>query len=190
MADLARKDGQRKSPRGPARPTIVSVAEMAGVSITAVSRILNHSDSHRYSKEVEARVRQVCEKVAYRPSSMARSLAKQTNPGIGILCQSLTDVNIVRVVDRAVELAAAHGLHMVVSSDAPPAERVASGGPAERGVQMGVLHACAHLCPRLCPCLCRSPMSRSLSLSSSTQTGRRTDTRTDKDQDKDTLDKD
>ena len=116
MADLPRKDGQRKRPHGPVRPTIFSVAELAGVSTTAVSKILNHSDSHRYSKAVEARVFEVCETVGYRPSSMARSLAKQTNPGIGILCQSLTDANLVRAVDRAVEVAAARGLHVVIST--------------------------------------------------------------------------
>jgi LacI family transcriptional regulator len=96
------------------RPTIFSVAKEAGVSITAVSLILNHKKSHKYSPEVEARVLTACQNLNYKPNSLARSLAKQTNPAIGILCQSLDDHNITRAVNHTVELAAGHGFHVVV----------------------------------------------------------------------------
>jgi hypothetical protein len=80
------------------RPTIFSVAKEAGVSITAVSLILNHKKSHKYSPEVEAKVLAACQNLNYKPNSLARSLAKQTNSAIGILCQSLDDHNITRAV--------------------------------------------------------------------------------------------
>lgn len=114
MLELA---SQSRSKSKPPKPTIFSVARSAGVSITAVSLILNHPGKHRYSSEVERRVQEACRKLRYKPNSMARSLAKQTNPGIGLLCDSLSDFNITRAVQRVVEIASANGLHVVVTTN-------------------------------------------------------------------------
>lgn len=55
------------------RATITDVARMAKVSISTVSRILNHQ--HTGSPEVRDRVNEVVQQLGYRPSSAARSLA-------------------------------------------------------------------------------------------------------------------
>ncbi len=104
----------------PVRPTIFSVAESAGVSITTVSHILNYPDNHKYSEEAETRVLAACRRLEYKPNALARSLAKKTNSAIGLLCESLDDHNITRALNRAVELASANGLHVVISTK--PAE--------------------------------------------------------------------
>jgi LacI family transcriptional regulator len=100
----------------PLRPTIFSVAKGAGVSITTVSHILNYPETHKYSSEVESKVLSTCKQLNYKPNALAKSLANQTNSAIGVLCQSLDDHNITRALSRAVELAASHGLHVVVST--------------------------------------------------------------------------
>jgi DNA-binding LacI/PurR family transcriptional regulator len=54
-------------------PTITDVAKLARVSISTVSRILNQQ--HTGSLEVRERVHQAVQRLGYRPSSAARSLA-------------------------------------------------------------------------------------------------------------------
>jgi LacI family transcriptional regulator len=110
----AGKTGRR--PNKSSRPTIFSVAKEAGVSISTVSRVLNHADLQEYSAEVKSKVVAASKKLNYRPNAMARSLARQTNPGIGVLCPSLTDINITRALDRIVEIAETHQRHVVVTT--------------------------------------------------------------------------
>ena len=105
-----------KSPRKLSRPTIYSVAKAVGVSVSTVSHIINHPGKYRYSRETQQRVREACDNLQYSPNALARSLANQTNPAIGLVCDSLTDVNITRAVDRIVELATMQGRHVVVTT--------------------------------------------------------------------------
>lgn len=105
-----------KKPGDASRPTIYCVAKAVGVSVSTVSHILNHPGKYRYSKETQQKVWDACNKLRYSPNAMARSLANQTNPAIGLVCDSLTDVNITRAVDRVVELATQHGRHVVVTT--------------------------------------------------------------------------
>jgi len=112
---LSRRSGPPDADRSK-RATIFSVAESAGVSITTVSHVLNYPDRHKYSATVEKKVLAACRRLAYRPNVLARSLAKRTTPAVGLLCDSLDDHNITRAVNRAVELAATNGLHVVIST--------------------------------------------------------------------------
>jgi LacI family transcriptional regulator len=98
------------------RQRIQRIARTAGVSITTVSHILNYPKSHKYSRGVEDRVPAVCRQLEYKPNSLARSLAKKTNSAVGVICESLDDHNITRALNRTMELAAANGLHVVVST--------------------------------------------------------------------------
>ncbi|MFT4231579.1 MAG: LacI family DNA-binding transcriptional regulator [Leucobacter sp.] len=56
----------------PARPTIKDVAQAAGVSPTTVSHALNGKGVVR--RETEERIREVADRIGYRPSAMARGL--------------------------------------------------------------------------------------------------------------------
>lgn len=65
------------------RPTIIDVAESAGVSISTVSRVLNASapvDADKTQK-----VRQAIEELNYQPKAAARILASQRTETIGLL---------------------------------------------------------------------------------------------------------
>ena len=55
----------------PARPTLATVAKLAGVSVASVSRVLNGSPA---SPAMERRVREAVDQVGYVPNAIARSL--------------------------------------------------------------------------------------------------------------------
>ena len=60
----------------PAAPaTIRSVAALAGVSVAAVSRFVNHKQ--RFTPEVEARMAQAIAQLGYRGNAAARSVAAE-----------------------------------------------------------------------------------------------------------------
>lgn len=60
------------------RPTIYTIAEMAGVSISTVSRILN--DSFKGDEAILNRVREIVGKINYQPSPSARRLSGKIVP--------------------------------------------------------------------------------------------------------------
>ena len=64
------------------RVTVKDIAELAGVSVATVSRVINQNG--RYSAETEQRVRQVIEKYDYRPNQMAKGLRQRRTDAIGI----------------------------------------------------------------------------------------------------------
>jgi LacI family transcriptional regulator len=67
----------------PGKTTMVEVAKEAGVSTATVSRVLNGDGN--VSKRLESQVLRAVEKLHYRPSFVARSLAKQRSMLVGIL---------------------------------------------------------------------------------------------------------
>ncbi len=67
------------------RPTIRDVAQRAGVSISAVSYILNGSDKKKYAPETVERVRQAAQELAYVPSSIARSMRARQAHTLGVV---------------------------------------------------------------------------------------------------------
>lgn len=69
------------------RPTIRDVAAAAGVSVTTVSHALNNKG--RVDPETRARVTAAAERLAYRPSTTARSLQRGRTAIIALLLPSL-----------------------------------------------------------------------------------------------------
>ncbi|MBO7293680.1 MAG: LacI family DNA-binding transcriptional regulator, partial [Clostridia bacterium] len=65
--------------------TIRDVAAAAGVSISAVSYILNGSTKKKYSEATVKAVRRAAEKLQYTPNSFARSMRTQRANAIGIV---------------------------------------------------------------------------------------------------------
>jgi len=79
------------SPKSPKRVTISDVAREAGVSIAAVSRILNNSyDGFSAREETKQRVHGAVKKLGYRPSRAAVRLATGKHNAIG-LCYPVYD---------------------------------------------------------------------------------------------------
>ena len=69
--------------------TIYEVAELAGVSLATVSRVMNNSDkvTAKTRKKVEAAMKEL----GYRPSKTARALQSGRYNSIGFLIQDLTN---------------------------------------------------------------------------------------------------
>jgi LacI family transcriptional regulator len=68
------------------RATIRDVAQACGVAKSTVSAVLNNSPgSQRVAEETRRRVREVAERLAYRPSWRGRALAGQNTHVIGVL---------------------------------------------------------------------------------------------------------
>ncbi|WP_454963356.1 LacI family DNA-binding transcriptional regulator [Filifactor alocis] len=72
--------------------TIKDVARMAGVSVSTVSRVLNHSKP--VSDEIRKRVEKVVEETGYVPNPVARSLVMKKSQCIGVI---VSDVSKPRV---------------------------------------------------------------------------------------------
>ena len=71
------------------RPTIADVAREAGVSRQTVSRALNNKGE--ISSDTLLRVREVIERLDYRPSSIARGLATHRTLTIGLVVPDIAN---------------------------------------------------------------------------------------------------
>lgn len=87
---MARTDG--------ARPTLASVAALAGVSRQTVSNVLN--EPARVQEQTLARVRAVLDEVGYRPHLAARQLRTRRSNVIGLRLEPVTDGINGAVLDR------------------------------------------------------------------------------------------
>jgi len=107
-----------------AAPTIVEVAQQAGVSIKTVSRVLNHEPGvHEKTRE---QVLQVVAALKYRPKLSARSLAGARSFLIGLLYYDPSATFVGGVQQGATLRCREAGYHLVVESlhnDAPDLEQ-------------------------------------------------------------------
>lgn len=88
--------------RGAARPgTAKAVAELAGVSVTTVSRVLS-GQAVAIPQETQDRVLAAARKLHYRPNSLARALRKGTTQSIGLIVPDISDAYFHQVA-RGVE---------------------------------------------------------------------------------------
>ena len=94
--------------------TIRTVAEMAGVSKSTVSRVLNNQSNVR--PETRQRVLAAIEKLDYRPSSAARILVTKKSRTIGVVVPDLADHLFALMVKGAEDLAREHDYNVVVYS--------------------------------------------------------------------------
>jgi LacI family transcriptional regulator len=88
------------------RVTIVDVADEAGVSKQTVSRVLNNRPD--VAIETRQRVREVIERLGYKPSAVARSLTRQRSFTLGIVTAGLKYIGpsqtLNGIADKAEEL--------------------------------------------------------------------------------------
>ena len=70
--------------------SIRKIAELAGVSVATVSRIINKKG--RYSKETEKRVHEIMDEYGYVPNMLAKGLRTNRNMTIGIMLPDITGV--------------------------------------------------------------------------------------------------
>jgi DNA-binding LacI/PurR family transcriptional regulator len=99
----------------PNRPTIRDVARQAGVSHQTVSRVINGSEE--VLPDTRALVEAAIERLGYRPSAIARSMARGSTHTLAIISPNLTDYTFASIVEGA-EVEARQHNYFVLSSSA------------------------------------------------------------------------
>ena len=105
------------------QPTIVDVAERAGVSKSLVSLVMRGAPN--VSEEKRAAVTRAAEAIGYRPNAMARSLVRRRSFVIGVMVSDLHNPFFTEVVDGIQDAARDAGYHALFNTGG----RSAAGGP-------------------------------------------------------------
>jgi LacI family transcriptional regulator len=92
---------------------IRSVAEKAGVSISTVSRFLNHKV---VSPQAEERIREAVKELAYIPNRIARSLKLRRTNTLGMAIPDITNTFFPEIVKGVEEAARAAGFALVLTN--------------------------------------------------------------------------
>ncbi|MDH6363879.1 LacI family transcriptional regulator [Enterococcus sp. PF1-24] len=78
--------------------TIKEIADLAGVSITTVSQILNHKGS-RFSQETRQKVLRIVEEQQYKPDFFASNLIKRHSKTIGMIVPDVTNLFFSKIIE-------------------------------------------------------------------------------------------
>ncbi len=97
----------------PRRPTIIDVAELAGVSRQTVSRVL--SDHPRVAPTTRARVKGAIEDLDYRPNRMARALVTKKSLTFGVASVDMRNLHFAETCSGLQAAARNGGYHLVVT---------------------------------------------------------------------------
>ena len=100
------------------RPTIRDVARKAGVSHQTVSRVINGNES--VLPETRALVESAIEQMGYRPSAIARSMARGQTHTLACISPNLTDYTFASVIEGAETEARQHKYFLLSSSASDP----------------------------------------------------------------------
>ena len=100
--------------------TMEKIAELAGVSLSTVSRSLN--DSPEISQKTKARIRDICAKYGYNVNAAASSLRRQSPGSLGLVIPFAGAVKgdfnspfILEMVGKITAISAEHGYDVIVS---------------------------------------------------------------------------
>src|SRR5512143_1672391 len=94
------------------RATIREVASAAGVSTQSVSRVINERPD--VSPETRRRVQTVIDRLAYRPSALARSLIRQRSYTLGVVTAGLRHIGPSRTLSGVTAAAAEAGYALLL----------------------------------------------------------------------------
>lgn len=92
--------------------TLKDVADLAGVTVTTVSRMMNGRAN--VSEKTRAKIENAMKTLGYRPNEVARSLAKKTSNLIGLIVPSAQNFFFSCVIERIEAYAAAHGCKLLL----------------------------------------------------------------------------
>lgn len=99
------------------RVSLADIAESAGVSKSLVSLVLNdRGDDHGISKKTQRKVKEVAEKLNYKPNSMARSLRTGKTNTIGLIIADIGNPFFARLARSIEDFAITKGYHLLFSS--------------------------------------------------------------------------
>ena len=86
---------------------IYEVAELAGVSLATVSRVIN--PGAKVSEKTRQKVLAAMEQLGYKPNSIAQSLATRSSNAVGVLVSPLFGDSVVKFRPAGVSLVSLHG---------------------------------------------------------------------------------
>lgn len=151
----------QSSPRT-SRVTLAEVARVAGVSVGAVSQVLNDNPSSRISDEVRARITAAAAELGYRPNMVARTLRTSKSHTYGFVSDAVTITRFAGGILRgALEAAHQRGYFLLIAETAGDAtrEKEAVQSLLDRGVD-GIVFAAmrsrysgTHAMARRVPCV-------------------------------------
>lgn len=78
--------------------SMIDIAEMAGVSIATVSRVINGNGG--YSKSTEEKVLNIIKEFGYMPNANAKSLRTNMSKSIGVVVPDITNEFFAKIVRR------------------------------------------------------------------------------------------
>lgn len=96
------------------RPTIRDVARLAGVSHQTVSRVINRSND--VTPDTRDRVEAAILELGYRPSAIARSMARGETRTLACISPNLTDYTFASIIEGAEQEARSQGYFLLSSS--------------------------------------------------------------------------
>lgn len=95
--------------------TLNDIAELAGVSTSTVSRVLNDkAEKYRIGDETKARVLHAAEELKYRPNQIARGLRLKKTNTVGIIAPDVSNPFFAYIIKRVQNLAHNLGYSVVV----------------------------------------------------------------------------
>ncbi len=92
--------------------TLKDVAEMAGVTVTTVSRVINNRGY--LSEETKQKVKQAMRELHYQPNELARSLSKQVTNTIGIITPHITHPYFAQLISQLENAASKRGFKILL----------------------------------------------------------------------------
>lgn len=92
--------------------TISDVARLAGVSITTVSRVLNHNEN--VSKVTKKKVMKIIQELDYIPNELARGLATSSSNSIGILIPDILNTYYTELIKSIENKVSAKGFSLLL----------------------------------------------------------------------------
>jgi LacI family transcriptional regulator len=103
-------------------PSVVDVAQLAGVSIGTVSRVLSNS-GHPVGEQTRRKVLEAAAKIDYSPNALSRSLARGRTHTVGVVVHDITDSYFNEIVRGIEDVANEHGYLVLVCSSYRDPER-------------------------------------------------------------------
>jgi DNA-binding LacI/PurR family transcriptional regulator len=135
------------------RPTVRTLARMAGVAVSTVSRALKNDP--RISPEMRRRIAELASRAGYMPNALARTLSGGRSGLIGLVLGSVHNPFYAELLEQAVAQAADRGFRMLIVHVGPgPIEEKTSDALVQYQVD-GCLVASAELTSRAAD-ICRA----------------------------------
>ncbi|MEX5719488.1 LacI family DNA-binding transcriptional regulator [Geodermatophilus maliterrae] len=110
------------------RPTLRTVAELAGVHVSTASRVLNQVSGpgvRSASRTTSERIRRIAQRVGYSPNPHATGLRTSRSNLVGVLVPRLVDIVLATIYEGIEEATATYGFSTFVANtgDDPVAQR-------------------------------------------------------------------